>query len=275
MEKQDFLQKLETELKVSHSSPHTLRNYLRANKSFLDSTTKPLESLNEDDIKLYMANNLTKTSPMTIILFLSALKYSFLTAFKKDITLGIKRPKREKKIPSVLSKIEVKSLFDSISNKKSKLMLTLIYTAGLRVSELTNLKALDLDFNEKIGYIKQGKERKDRVFNIPENLLEELKLQAETQKKLNLEFLFTGKNGKLGERNIQKVVSRAAKKAKIEKEVHPHTLRHSFAAHLLEDGADIKFIQALLGHSSLSTTQIYTHVSTEQLKKIKSQVENL
>ena len=196
MEKQEFLQKLETELKISKSSNHTLKNYLRANISFLNFTNKPLEEISEDDVKFFMAKNLTESSSMTIILFLSAVKYSFSNLLKKDITAEIKRPKREKIIPSVLSKDEMKSLMECVSNKKSKLMITLLYAAGLRVSELTNLRISDLNFNEKIGYVKQGKGRKDRAFNIPENLFKDLQLQAETQKILQQEFLFTGKSGK-------------------------------------------------------------------------------
>ena len=275
MDSQEFLQKLETELKLSRNSQHTIRNYLRANKSLLNSIEKPLEEINENDVNLYLSQNLIKNSSMTTILFLSAIKYSFSNLLKKDITLGIKRPKREKRIPSVLSKDEIQSLLNSINNKKSKLMVTLLYTCGFRVSELTNLKVSSLDFGEKVGYVKQGNGRKDRMFNIPENLFEELKLHAETQKALGNEFLFTAKNGKIGERNIQKIVSRATKKANIKKNVYPHTLRHSFATHLLENGTDIRIIKELLGHSNISTTQIYVHISSQQLKKIKSPVESL
>ena len=275
MEQQEFLQKLEIELKISRNSPHTIRNYLRANQKLLNFINKSPKDITEDDVKSFLAKFLTENSSMTIIQFLAAVRYSFSTLLKTDITLNIKRPKKEKRIPSVLSKDETKSLFDAINNTKSKLMITLIYACGLRVSELTNLKFSDLDFSGKVGYVKQGKGRKDRMFNIPENLLNELKAQAETQSKLNQEYLFSSRNGKLGERNIQKIVERAKIKAKIGKDVHPHTLRHSFATHLLENGTDIRKIQILLGHSSLSTTELYTHVSQQQLKKVKSPVESL
>ncbi|MAF50837.1 MAG: hypothetical protein CMH64_01975, partial [Nanoarchaeota archaeon] len=183
--------------------------------------------------------------------------------------------KKEKRIPSVLTKEEIKKLLTTISNKKSKLITTLIYAAGLRVSELVNLKVDDLNFEELIGHVRQGKGKKDRIFNLPENLTKFLKKQVETQKKDNQEYLFSGRNKQLSTRNIQKIVSSAAKKAKIEKSVHPHTLRHSFATHLLENGTDIRFIQELLGHSDLSTTQRYAHVSAEQIKKVKSPLEGL
>ena len=193
----------------------------------------------------------------------------------KDITLNIKRPKREKHLPTVLTKEEVKKLIDIFDTLKSRLMVSLIYACGLRVSELTNLKINHLEFEEKIGHVRQGKGKKDRIFNIPEFLLEELREQAEKQKNNSKIYLFTGPKGKLTERNLQKIVSLGALRAGIKKEVHPHTLRHSFATHLLEDGTDIRFIQTLLGHSNLSTTEIYAHVSTEQIKKIKSPIESL
>jgi len=154
-------------------------------------------------------------------------------------------------------------------------MVSLTYACGFRVSELLNLKISDLDFEEMIGHVRMGKGRKDRIFNIPRFLLKSLKKQAKKQREGKKEYLFTGPKGKLSDRNLQKIVRIAAKKAEIKKQVHPHTLRHSFATHLLENGIDIRKIQELLGHADLSTTQIYTHISTEELKKIPSPIDNL
>ena len=124
-----------------------------------------------------------------------------------------------------------------------------------------------------IGHVRQAKGRKDRVFNIPQRLSKQLQKQVEKQKGFGQEYLFSGPKGRLSERNIQKIVKKAAENAGIDKEVHPHTLRHSFATHLLENKTDIRMIQELLGHADLSTTQIYTHISTEELKKIKSPLD--
>src|SRR3989344_3366130 len=275
MQKEEFLKKLETELKISKNSSHTLRNYLKANNDLLNFLKKSPEEVAVDDVKLYMAEKLTDKSSMTNIVFLASLKYAYINILKKDITLGIKRPRKEQRIPSVLSKEEVIRLIDSIPNKKSNLMISLIYAIGLRVSELVNLKVSDLDFGGQTGYLRQAKGNKDRTFNIPESLFKSLKEQAEKQKEKNQEYLFTGLKGKLTTRNIQKMVQKAAKKSGIGKEIHPHTLRHSFATHLLENGTDVRYIQQLLGHSSLDTTQIYTHVSREQIKKIKSPIDLL
>jgi len=275
MEKEAFLEKLKTELKISKNSPYTLRNYLHSNSQFLNFTNKQPEQITKDDLKLFMAEKLGEQSASSTILFLAAIKYSFSTILENDITASIKRPKKEKKIPLVLTKKEVKELLDAITNKKSKLMISLIYACGFRVSELINLKVNNLDFEENIGHIRQAKGRKDRLFSIPSFLHNKLKKQVENQIKSDQEYVFTGPKGNLTDRNIQKIVRNAIKNTNINKPAHPHTLRHSFATHLLENGTDIRIIQELLGHADLSTTQIYTHISTEQLKKVKSPIDSL
>jgi site-specific recombinase XerD len=275
MSPEEFLKKLEVELKISKNSEYTLRNYVNFNRKFLEYIKKNPENITEDEVKIYLSENMDSSSSSTVIIFLSALKYSFSNIIKKDITSGIKRPKKEKRITSVLTKEEVKRLMNSIVSRKSKLMISFIYACGFRVSELINLKIKDLNFEEKIGKVTQGKGKKDRMFNLPEFLIEDLKNQAEIQKKFNQEYLFTGPKGKLSSRNIQKMVKKASVKAEIKKDVHPHTLRHSFATHLLENGTDIRYIQVLLGHSNLSTTQGYAHVSEESIKKIKSPINEL
>jgi integrase/recombinase XerD len=275
MNKDEFLKKIEIELKISKNSPHTIKYYLIKNKELLDFTKKDPEFIIEDDVKYFLSEKMSNCSSSSIILFLAAIKYAYSSIFKRDITLGIKRPKKEKRIPSVLTKEELTLLLDSITNKKSKLMISLLYACGLRVSELIDLRIENIFFDEGIGYIKQSKGRKDRMFNIPQFLLEDLKNQVKEQKTKKMDNLFTGKEGKLTSRNLQKMVKNYAKKAGIQKEVHCHTLRHSFATHLLEQGTDIRKIQELLGHADLSTTQIYTHISNEELKKIKSPIDNL
>lgn len=275
MEKEEFLEKLIIELKISKNSHYTIRNYIHANSSLLNFSKKKPSEITEQDIKLFIAENLSEMSATSIIVFLSAIKYAFTNILRADPTLNIRRPKREKKLPVVLTKEEVRLLLNNISNNKSRLMVSFLYATGMRVSEVLNLKVGDISFEEKIGHVRQAKGKKDRIFNIPEFLVEEIRNLADQQKKQNQSFLFSGKKGKLTERNLQKIVSNYSKKAGIKKEVHCHTLRHSFATHLLEDGVDIRKIQELLGHSDLSTTQIYTHISTEELKKIKSPLDNL
>ena len=272
---QEFLEKLEVELKISKNSNYTIKSYLKINRDLIDFSKKNPEQIIEEDIKKYMAQKLTERASSSIILFLSAIKYAYLNILGKDITSKIKRPKREKRIPNVLTKDEVKKILDISNNRKSKLIISLMYACGMRVSELVNLQNKDFDFDEKIGHIRQAKGKKDRVFNIPEFLLDDLKKQVVQQKNNQQEFLFTGPKGKLTERNIQKIVTNTARRAGITKDVHCHTLRHSFATHLLENGVDIRYIQVLLGHSSIATTELYAHVSNESIKKIKSPLDEL
>jgi len=275
LSREDFLKKIEVELKISKNSEHTIKSYLKYNKNLLEYSNKSPNQVREEDVKMYIAEKLESSSSSSVILFLAAIKFAYSTILKKDPTIEIKRPKREKKIPTVLTKEEVKRLLDSFDTKKSMLMTSMLYACGFRVSELTNLKVNDLNFEEKIGHVKQGKGKKDRIFNIPEFLVKDLQKQVKKQKEKNQEYLFTGPKGKLSSRNLQKMIQKAAKHANIQKDVHPHTLRHSFATHLLENGTDIRIIQELLGHSDISITQIYSHVSAEQLKKIKSPIDSL
>jgi len=274
-DKENFLKKIEIELKISKNSPYTIKNYVQANSKLLDYAKKFPKDITIDDVKAFMAEHLSDKASSSIILFLAAIRFAYSHIFKTDPTKDINRPTKEKRIPTVLTKDEIERLFFALENKKSWLMLNLIYACGFRVSELVNLKISSLDFNDKIGHVVQGKGRKDRIFNIPEFLMQDLKEQAENQKNSSNEYLFSGPKGKLSSRNIQKIVEKAATKAGIEKQVHPHTLRHSFATHLLENGIDIRKIQELLGHSQLSTTEIYTHISTEELKKVKSPLDTL
>lgn len=275
MNQEQFLKKLEVELKISKNSPYTIKSYIIKNNDLLNFSKKNPEQINKDDIKLYLSEKMNNSSAASVILFLSAIKYAYSNILNNDPTASIKRPKKDRQLPVVLTKQEIKKLFNVLTNKKSKLMISLMYACGFRVSELTNLKIDDLDLEEKTGYIRRGKGRKDRFFNIPEFLIKDLKKQIKKQKKINSKFLFSGSKGKLSERNIQKIVQKATKKAGLNKNVHCHTLRHSFATHLLENGTDIRIIQSLLGHSSIATTQIYTHLSTEELKKVKSPIDML
>lgn len=275
MKKEEFLRKLEIELKISKNSKYTLRNYMQANQELFNFLDKDPDKISPDDVKFFMAKKISNKSNSSIMVFLSALRFAFSNILEKDITQAIKRPKKERKIPAVLTKEEVKQLIQAIPTKKSKLMASMIYACGFRVSEVLNLKTSDLNFNEMIGYARQAKGKKDRVFNIPVFLFNKLKKQAQKQQESNQEWLFSGPKGKLSDRNIQKIIRIASKKAGINKKVSPHTLRHSFATHLLENGIDIRMIQELLGHADLSTTQIYTHISTVELRKIKSPIDSL
>lgn len=267
------LEKLETELKLRAFSPRTVQSYLYYNKRFLEFIKKEPDQVTEDDIKKYVADLLSRNiSPKSIILIKAALKFYYDGILNKNI-VNLKSPKVSQKLPVVLTREEVKRLIDSVENKKHKLILKLLYSSGLRLSEIVNLKVGDIELNEKIGWVRSGKGKKDRIFIISDKIVDELKGQM--NRKNETQFLFEGWDGPMSPRNIQKIVSCATKKAEINKPVHVHTLRHSFATHLLESGEDIRKIQELLGHTNLSTTQLYTHLSTEDLKKVKNPLDTL
>jgi len=265
------LENFVNELKLRGFSDKTVKSYLFFNQKFLNFIKKTPAEVQPADIKSYLATMVDTHSSSSVNLAFSALKFFYETFLKKDLS-DIKVSKREKKLPSVLTKDEVRQLISITRNKKSNFIIRLLYSTGLRVSELVNLKKNDVDVNEKTGWVRAGKGKKDRMFILSESLVQEL------QQNIGIgdsQYLFSGKKGQLTSRNIQKIVALSAKKANLKKKVSPHTLRHSFATHLLESGTDIRKIQELLGHSNLQTTQIYTHISSEELKKITSPLDEL
>jgi len=253
----DDLKKLDTELKLRGFSIHTISSYLRYNKKFLEYIKKDPKSINKDHIKSFLSYLLSDKhlSARTLNLVRAALLFFYNEIMGIGIT-NIKTPKIEKSLPTVLTKKEVRALFNAAKNFKSRLILKLLYSSGLRVSELTKLKYEDINLDENSGTVRQGKGKKDRMFILSHEIID-------------------NKNQPISTRNIQKIIKNYAKKADINKNVTPHKLRHSFATHLLEAGTDIRMIQELLGHSNLQTTQIYTHVSREQIKKVKNPLDNL
>jgi len=270
------MQKLEVELKLRGFSPHTLRAYLRYNNQFLEFIKKEPKTINNDDIKLYLSHLLSdkQLSANTINLARAALLFFYNEVLELNIT-KIKTPKIEKTLPTVLTKKEVLNLFKATNNFKSKLILKLLYSSGLRVSELTKLKYEDIHFDEKTGLVRQGKGKKDRMFILSQEVIGDLITFQKKQDRNKGHIFINNKNQPISTRNIQKMIKISAKKANINKNVTPHKLRHSFATHLLEAGTDIRMIQELLGHSNLQTTQIYTHISREQIKKVKNPLDNL
>lgn len=266
------LKKIEIEVKLRGFSPKTSKMYILYNKQFLLRYKLNPTKVTEDDIKLYLAEKMTNEnlSSKSIVLIKAALFFYYNEIL--DNKFEIKTPKIKKTTPVVLTKEEINTLFSVITNIRHKLILKLYYSSGLRLTEATTLRKKDLDFNEKVIWIRNGKGGKDRMSIISENLVKEL--EAFTKYKENNDFIFTNTKGDpIHERSIQYAMQRAKEKSGIQKDVHIHSLRHSFATHLLESGVDIRKIQELLGHSDLSTTQIYTTISNAELKKVKSPLD--
>jgi len=276
-----YLKKLETELKIRGFSEKTIAAYLFHNQDFLDFAKKQPEEMTEDDVKAYLAHLMADKNlkPASVNLALCSLKFFYQEVLEKEIFKKIKAPKSEKKLPTVLTKDEIKAMIESAGNKKHRLLIEFLYSSGLRVSEAVSMKVNDLDLNERIGIVRSGKGKKDRIFIISNNLVEHIEnyLKKQEKKGYKSEFLFNVKNPEkhISIRQAQKIIQKAAQKAKVRKRVFCHALRSSFATHLLESGVDIRVIQELLGHSNLQTTQRYTKVSTEQIKKVKSPLDSL
>ncbi|MEM0360237.1 MAG: tyrosine-type recombinase/integrase [Candidatus Diapherotrites archaeon] len=274
--KEAVLAKFENELSVAGYSKRTIEMYRYYVEEFLDFSNKPPESTSREDIIAFLAKKSSENAKgTTLALIYAALKFFFHSHLKQKIMDDIKRPKKAKKLPAVMTKEEVYAIINAAKTPQSRLLLKLLYSSGLRVSEATNLKITNLDLNEKTAVVRGGKGNKDRMVILSEEWINEFKKFLENRKNKS-EFVFCKKNGQpISADTVQRIVRKCRKKAKIQKNITPHSFRHSFATHLLESGENIRKIQELLGHSSLSTTQIYTTISTEELKKVKSPLDTL
>lgn len=265
-----MLEQLKLELGARNYSQKTIKNYLLINRKFLEFIKKKPKQVTREDIKryFYYLRYTRRLKAASIRLTWNALRFYYDLMWKKGFFNSIPLPKKDEQIPVVLTKDEIFSMIKITKNLKHKLILMFLYSAGLRLEELLRLRGGDLDFREKTGIVRKGKGRKDRHFILSEKLVFSLKSFLTGKKENDKIFGVT-------KRTVQQVIKTAARKAGIKKKVTPHTLRHSFATHLLESGVDIRYIQRLLGHASLKTTQVYTNVSTAKIKAIKNPLDSL
>jgi site-specific recombinase XerD len=202
-------------------------------------------------------------------LYLNAIKLYYRDVTKCLQKIEVPSDRTLKSLPVALSRTEVRKIIESLKNPKHKLLSYLSYGAGLRVSEVVALKVQDRDLTELTIHIKQAKGQKDRISVVPESISDELKNLLVG--KANNDFVFAGERGrKLTTRTAQKVFENALRVSGITKDATFHSLRHSFATHLLENGTNVRYVQELLGHQNIRTTQIYTQVTNPKIKNIKS-----
>ena len=260
-------------------SESTVKTYTEALRSFLlFYNDKPVADICDRDIIIFnndfiLKNNFSSSYQNQIV---NAVKLFFRTIDDKKLDPEIiHRPKREKVLPNVLSKEEVKLILEAHSNIKHRAMLSLIYSCGLRRSELLHLKPADIDSKRHIVLIRQAKGKKDRIVPLSDKILLMLRDYYKYYKPNT--WLFEGQeaNEPYDERSLSNVLKQALYKAGISKPVTLHWLRHSYATHLLESGTDLRYIQEILGHRSSKTTEIYTHVSTRNIQQIKSPFDDL
>jgi integrase/recombinase XerD len=260
-------------LKLRNYSPKTRKAYLIYIEQYLvfskKLNLKKKSQIIERFLLIKIKNN---QSPQTINLALNSIKFFYKEVLKDTQKIDLKFAKRARKLPIVLTKKEIGKILNMISNQKYRLAVALSYAGGLRISEVRNLRVADIDLEELIIHIKNAKGKKDRITVFPHKL--KIDFQNLMAGKNNNDFIFqSNRGGGLTTRSFQAVFQRALKKSKIKKFATFHSLRHSFATHLLENGTDVRYVQELLGHANIRTTQIYTQVTNPKLKSIKSPLE--
>lgn len=267
---------MEEELKLRGYSQNSIAAYLGHLRRFALFLDLDHRDASNQDVRKYLLYLLEQKerSHSYVNQAVSSIKFLFNDVLGRyEISLALPRPKRENKLPDVLSRQEVSRLFSTVRNIKHKSILLLTYSAGLRVSEVVGLRVEDIDSTRMLIHVRQAKGRKDRYTVLSEVALEALRDYGKQYRVKT--WLFPGENTEnhLTERSVQKIFEKAKIQAEIRKDVSVHSLRHSFATHLLEGGTDLRYIQELLGHQSSKTTEIYTHVGENSIRKIRSPLD--
>ena len=267
-----------SKLKELHNSENTLRVYSSAFEQFCNYyKDHPLENISQEQITKYMQHLVVdrKVSSSYHNQAINAIKFYYERVLNGDRKIYLlDRPRKEQKLPVVLNQEEVKQLLKCIDNIKHRALVMLVYSSGLRLSEIVGLKIKDLDSVQMQIRVQQGKGKKDRVTILSERVLEILRRYF--QQYQPKEWLFEGADGgQYSKRSAQQIVKDAARKAGIKKKISIHTLRHSFGTHLLESGTNLRYIQSLLGHESIKTTEIYTHITLKGFDQLRSPMDDL
>jgi integrase/recombinase XerD len=272
------------ELRRRNLSPITTRIYLRAVEEFARYYKKSPDQLGPEHIREYQAHLFTerKLGAIAVTQQLSALRFLFLRTLKRPWMLeDMASPKRPTRLPEILSRKEVERLIECAASPLHRIWLLTLYATGMRREELVHLKVGDIDSARMLIHIRQGKGRKDRELVLSPRLLDELRDYWRRANPKPRTYLFPGRGRHQSldvpvlSKSVFDAVQQAAKRAGLDKHVHPHTLRHSFATHLLESGADLHTIQLLLGHTDLRTTSRYLHLSARHLRAAASPLDSL
>jgi len=259
-------------------SQRTIESYLGLIRAFLSYFPDyDAENISHDDLILFnhgfiIANKYSVSYHRQMV---SAIKLFYKQIKNRKIDISeLERPKKERKLPVVYSREEVREIIQSIRNEKHRVIISLIYSSGLRISELLNLVPGDIDSDRMVIKVRHGKGAKDRIIPLSNKIIKSLR--SYFRRFRPKVYLFEGKPGKrYSPTSCRKILEIAKRRASIQKGGSIHTLRHSYATHLLESGTDIRYIQVLLGHESSRTTEIYTHVSKKRLEDIKSPYDDL
>jgi integrase/recombinase XerD len=273
----DLVELMKKELFRRHYSPRTVVSYVFCLKKFLLwCKDKEPRAITKHDIKAYLDDLCEKNlAASTLNLHQQALKFALMNILNKRFFINLPYSKLPKSLPEVLTQEEVVKLFDAIQNPRHSLMVRLMYSSGLRVGELVNLRVKDFEFDKNYGWVRRGKGNKDRLFVLSARIKQELLALITSNGLAVHNWVFKGRFEHLTTRTVYAVVKKASVDAGLGKRVHPHTLRHSFATHLIENGYDLVKVQSLLGHSSPETTMIYVHMASPDLLSVQSPYDSL
>jgi site-specific recombinase XerD len=270
-------EQMKADLLLKRYSPHTTRAYVRCIRNFAKHFMRPPSEMGETEVRQFILHLAQERNVSVSVhsTHVSALRFLYrITLRRPQVVEHLPYPKRPKTLPKVLTMQEVLALFTAIKSPKYKAILAVAYGAGLRVSEICALKPADIDSQRMLIHVRRGKGNKDRYVLLGETMLTLLREYYQNARRKG-DYLFPGQKPQnpLSPTAIRHVLRKVASKAGLSKNITPHTLRHSFATHLLETGYDLRVVQTLLGHSSIQTTQRYTHVTDRLLSLTRSPLD--
>jgi integrase/recombinase XerD len=271
-------EKMVTDLQLKGITLRTQKRYLREVNLMADYFDRPLEELGEKEVKEYLVHMLEtrKLSRGTYRGYVAGIKFLYKTTLnREEVVEKIRYPKAKKTLPVVLDLAEIKALLSVMENLKHRALLTITYSAGLRVSEAAKLKVTDIDSKRMMVRVQQGKGRKDRYSILSQTALELLRQYWRHYRPKDWLFEGQKEGSHICYSSIRNIFVEAMKRAGIKKPANPHTLRHSFATHLIEAGTSLHHVQLLLGHRSPTTTTVYLHVSKMNLAQVCSPLDSI
>lgn len=273
----EMRRRMEEELKLRGFSPRTNKTYLCWVRRFTKHHRRPPEQMGSEEVRAFLVDLLEvqKLSRQSMVQAYCALKFFYVDVLHQKFEIDLRFPKRKRTLPRVLSELEVRRLLNAAEDLKEWAIVMTLYSAGLRLNELIHLKVTDIDSNKMLIRVRQGKGAKDRNVVLSRTLLSVLRryfLQYRPET-----WLFYGRTPEtlIYDQTVERMVRRLSEKAGLRGRVTPHTLRHSFATHLLERGTEVVYIQELLGHKSIKTTMVYTRISPKALSKVVSPLDSL
>lgn len=262
------------ELKLSNVSEKTIEAYLFHNKKFIDYINKKPQQVTTEDIKKYILHLMNKNEKTTSIrLSIAALNYYYSKILKRNIMKTIRRPNLEKTIPEILEKEQILQMINVTKNSKHKLLITLLYSSGVRISEALKLKKEDLNLEKKHLIVRSGKGKKDRFTKLSDKFIEQYLSYEKNISTFLFESSYTS-NKPITIRTAEMIINNSARLAGINKQVYPHMIRRTFATHLLDNGTQLHIISNMLGHSHIETTKnAYIKFRTSHLENVQSPMD--